>query len=105
MLGFSEATAGSKQMEAATTFERDYDDQQYEEKIAGLVRRSFASDARNGGREAWDGALADLGDADLYLVVMLKKAGVWEYWADRAGFGLDLGWIWAGLAFARGVFA
>lgn len=91
MLGFSEATAGSKQMETAAIFERDYDDQQYETKIAGLVRRAHDRDVAEGTREAWETALADLGGADLYLIVMLQQACVWS----KIRAWLDWRLLWA----------
>ena len=46
MLGFAEASAGAKDMEAARAFERDFDDEEYEAKIAGLIRHAYERDKK-----------------------------------------------------------
>ncbi|HEY1897984.1 MAG TPA: hypothetical protein VGG62_17020, partial [Terracidiphilus sp.] len=38
MLGFAEASASQKDLEARTVFKRDYDDEKYESKITRLLR-------------------------------------------------------------------
>src|ERR1700756_3724297 len=67
MLGFCEATASTEDMEAAAAFEREYDDEQYESTIAGLLRKVYDRDVADGRKEEWDRSLDSLADEDLYL--------------------------------------
>ena len=76
MLGFAEESASAKDMEAARVFERDYNDEEYESKVAELLRRAYKRDKESGEAAAWDQALAVLGEEDMYLLVMLKRAGI-----------------------------
>lgn len=76
MLGFEVGSATPKQMEAVQTFDNEYDDEQFELKIVGLIRAVYDRDVNAGRKAAWDEALDDLGDEDLYLAVMLEKAGL-----------------------------
>ena len=54
MLGFAEPSPSAKDMEAAAVFEREYNDEM----------------------AAWDEALTDLAEEDMYLLVMLERAGI-----------------------------
>lgn len=76
MLGFAQDSADEKEKEAAAVFERDHDDGKYESKIAELLRRVYKRDVESGRKEEWDRSLDDLADQDLYLFVMLEKAGL-----------------------------
>jgi hypothetical protein len=76
MLGFAELSAGAKDMEAAAVFEREYNDKEYEAKVAELLRRAYTRDKERDGAAAWDEALADLAEEDMYLLVMLARAGI-----------------------------
>jgi hypothetical protein len=76
MLGFAEASASAKDMEAAQAFERDFDDEEYETKIATLIRHAHDLDEKTGKNEAWDEALARIAGRDLYIHVMLERAGL-----------------------------
>jgi hypothetical protein len=76
MLTFSEATSGLKDLEAADIFERDYDDEEYEAKIASLIRRAYEHDKQSGRQEAWDDALVRVAGRDLYLNVMIDRSGI-----------------------------
>jgi hypothetical protein len=76
MLGFTEATASATDLEAAKVFERDVDDHEYEDKIARLIRRAYECDKQNGDLEPWNQALAQIAGRDLYLHVMLERAGI-----------------------------
>ena len=76
MLRFSEATSASKDLEAAEIFERDYNDEEYEKKIADLVRNAYARDKEAGNQQAWNDALANVAGRDLYLNVMIDRAGI-----------------------------
>ncbi|HWG20897.1 MAG TPA: hypothetical protein VG225_10230 [Terracidiphilus sp.] len=76
MLGFAETTASAKDVEAAAAFERENDDEQYESTIADLLRKVYDRDVAASRKEEWDRSLDDLADEDLYLLVMLEKAGI-----------------------------
>ncbi len=76
MLKFTEATSGSKDLEAAEIFERDYNYEEYELKIANLIRHAYERDQQSGNKPAWDDALAHVAGRDLYLTVMIDRAGI-----------------------------
>jgi hypothetical protein len=77
MLGFAEGDASAKELEAAQIFERDYDDEKYEIKIAKLLRDAHDREKANEDlAAAWDYAVANLEDEDLYLKVILDLAGI-----------------------------
>jgi hypothetical protein len=76
MLRFTEATSEAKDLEAAAIFERDYNDAEYEAKIANLIRHVYEQDKHSGQEEAWNQALARLASGDLYLNVMIDRAGI-----------------------------
>ena len=76
MLGFAEDSANAKDMEAAAVFERDYNDEEYEAKVAELLGRAYKRDKEGGEEAGWNEALADLAGEDIYLLVMLKRAGI-----------------------------
>jgi hypothetical protein len=76
MLKFTEATSSSKDLEAAEAFDRNYNDEEYEGTIADLVRHVHARDKETGNKQAWDDALAHLAGCDLYLNVMIDRAGI-----------------------------
>ena len=82
MLKFTEATSGSKDLAAAETFERDYDSEDYEARIANLIRLAYERDKQSGDKPAWDNALAHIAGPDLYLNVMIDRAGI-----DQVPFG------------------
>lgn len=87
MLKFTEATSGAKDLEAAEIFQRDYDDEKYEEKISNLIRHAYERDKQSGIQEAWDEALVRLAGRDLYLNVMIDGAGI-----DKDPYGLLRDW-------------
>jgi hypothetical protein len=76
MLGFNEATASVADLEASKVFDRDFDDDEYETKIAKLIRRAYEHDKQDGNLESWNHALAQIAGRDLYLHVMLERAGI-----------------------------
>ena len=86
MLGFAEASASAKDMEAAQSFERDFDDDEYETKIAKLIRRAHDRDEKTGKEEAWNEALTGIAGRDLYIHVMLERAGL-----EKSGLAAMLG--------------
>ncbi len=76
MLGFAEASASSEDMEVAAVFERDYDDMEYESKIAKLLRCVYKRDIESGMKPDWDRFFEDIAEEDMYLFVMLERAGI-----------------------------
>jgi hypothetical protein len=80
MLGFAEASATQKELEARAVFKRDYDDEKYEAKITKLLRDVYEMDKKMGRDEIWEQSLDAVADddPDVYLAVILKKAGLRE---------------------------
>jgi hypothetical protein len=76
MLGFSEASAGPQELEAAAKFEQDYDEEQYETKMAKLVQSAFQRDKKAGKGPLWDHLVDALAEEDMYVSVILDKAGI-----------------------------
>jgi hypothetical protein len=78
MLGFSEASATAEEIETAAKFERDFDDKDYESKIARLIRHAYVQDKNRGESAAWSSALGVLieSEEDAYLLVMLDRAHI-----------------------------
>ncbi|UWZ85662.1 hypothetical protein [Occallatibacter riparius] len=76
MLAFSEVGASEKELDQARTFERDFDDKEYESRIARLARSVYDRDVAAGRKAEWDQALDELASEDFYLMVMLEQAGI-----------------------------
>ena len=76
MLGFSESAASAAGTDTSSTFERDFDDEAYETKIAQLLNHVYDRDVEGGLKADWDRHLDEIADHDLYLLVMLEKAGI-----------------------------
>ena len=76
MLSFSEPTATSAEMAAAEAFEKEYDSDKNEAKIAKLIRRAYQRDKKLGYQDLWQRSLAALRHDDSYLLVMLEQAGI-----------------------------
>lgn len=75
-LEFAEAHATAEELEAAAEFDREQDTAQFESRIAELAHAVYERDVERGEKAAWDRALDDLADEDIYLQVMLEKAGL-----------------------------
>jgi hypothetical protein len=80
MLYFSETGwTLPKMMEVNAEFERDYGNDEYEQKIAGLAGRIEETNRAKGGDDeaAWDEAVEKLSEGDHYLLVLMnpKLAG------------------------------
>jgi hypothetical protein len=74
MLYFSETDQTLPGMlEINAEFERDYDNTEYERKIAGLIRHIEARDADDE-QENWDTAADKLSEGDNYLSIMLDPS-------------------------------
>jgi hypothetical protein len=76
MLAFSEPGASAEELGTARAFERDFDDQEYEKRIARLARAVYDRDVEAGRKAEWDEALDELASEDFYLMVMLEQAGI-----------------------------
>ena len=62
-------------LEINAEFERDYDQNEYERKIVGLVRAIEAEDRTNAqSRRLWDQAVEKLNEGDNYLSIMLDPS-------------------------------
>jgi len=79
MLYFSESEGVSAELAAANArFEAECNRSEFEEKIAGLIRRARERLRRKDREElrAWTDAIDMLGTGDHYLLVMVERAGI-----------------------------
>ena len=76
MLGFSSAFASPAETEAAAVFDRDYQRDEYEAKISRLFREVYEMDKSSGRAEIWEQSMDALADEDMYLAVIIRKAGL-----------------------------
>lgn len=76
MLGFAEQTANSKELTAAQEFENEVDNKAYEAKIALLLKHAYQNAKTSGTSSDWDNALAELAEADAYIIVIADLAGI-----------------------------
>ncbi len=74
MLGLGEAEASAKATERPR--EGGYDAEEYESRIARLAEAVYDRDVEAGHKAQWDEALDELAAEDLYLFVMLERAGL-----------------------------
>jgi hypothetical protein len=63
-------------MAVSAEFDREYDQDEYEQKIGGLVQRLLARDEAQTDRQAWDDAVVKLADEDHYLLVLINATPV-----------------------------
>jgi hypothetical protein len=63
--------------EVSAEFDRSYDQEEYERKIAGLVRRIQDREEAQGDleHETWDGAVEKLSEGDQYLLFLIDAGG------------------------------
>jgi hypothetical protein len=76
MLDFAEASASAQDLETAAAFERESDAEQYETRIAALLRTVYERDIERSAKEEWDRSLDALAEEDMYLLVLLERAGI-----------------------------
>jgi hypothetical protein len=77
MLDFSESSESLPEMaEVSGAFDRDYDQAEYELKIAGLVRRLLSDKSPENEEKSasWHDAVLRLSDEDHYLLVLIAAA-------------------------------
>jgi hypothetical protein len=76
MFQFSESS-GRPDFEANQKFDKHYDSDAYESKVAKLLGGAYARDKKTeDGREYWKAALKALGKEDFYGLVMVDKARI-----------------------------
>jgi hypothetical protein len=79
MLYFSETGWTLPDMaETAEAFEREYDETEYERKVAGLIRNLHKRLRKDdeGELRAWSDAVRTIGNKDHYIQVLIEQAGV-----------------------------
>jgi hypothetical protein len=89
--------------EVNAQFNTEYDDAEYEKKIAGLLRNAFRRNRKESveGERQWKRAVADLGKEDHYLNVMTdqslrSRSDFWpaSEWLSALAFCLLVGITW-----------
>lgn len=75
MLLFSEVEEPETAAEITEAFGEQEDDK-YETKVSGLLKRAHDYDCQHGQEQAWDDALTALRGADYYILVMASQAGI-----------------------------
>ncbi|WP_109489065.1 hypothetical protein [Occallatibacter savannae] len=80
-------------MDVNAEFERDHDNEEYESKIAGIVRQVEKANSATGGdqQSLWDDAVVKLSEGDHYLLVLIglgrsAPAGKLSKWLPVANF-------------------
>jgi hypothetical protein len=76
MLGFSSASANPVELDAASSFERDYNKENYEAKISRLFNDVYEMDKGMGMAGIWEQSMDALVDEDMYLAVIIRKTGL-----------------------------
>ncbi len=77
MFMFSETSGAKPDFEASERFDAEYDGDEYESKIAKLLRQSYGRDKESaGGKTPWKEALDCLKDEDFYGLVLIDQAGI-----------------------------
>ncbi|HXZ27088.1 MAG TPA: hypothetical protein VEG08_03710 [Terriglobales bacterium] len=76
MLDFSEVNGPPQDPEKVAQFDEQCDSDEYEEKVAGLIRAAYQSDKRRGQEASWAQALKALCGEDHYILVMVRQAGL-----------------------------
>lgn len=76
MLGFSSASANPAELDAASSFERDYNKEKYEAKVSHLFQEVYQTDKSMGMAGIWEQSMDALVDEDMYLAVIIRKTGM-----------------------------
>ncbi len=75
-LSFTEETATAEEIAIARAFDEAHDTDEFETKIAKLLREAFKDDSKHGLRSTWEKHLAALRSHDVYILVMVDQAGI-----------------------------
>ncbi|MGH7786272.1 MAG: hypothetical protein ACRERC_05360 [Candidatus Binatia bacterium] len=77
MLSWSESDPDFKpDQELAAAFEAQTTDAEFEDKVAGLIKRAYGRDTSM--RERYRSARAKLAEGDHYLLIMIDRALGWR---------------------------
>ena len=74
MLTFSETIDAEPDYAASAAFDEQCNEEEYEAKVAGLLKRAYARDKENSNLGLWKAALRALRDQDCYILVMVNQA-------------------------------
>jgi len=74
MLTFSETMDAEPDYAASAAFDEQCNEEEYEAKVAGLLKRAYARDKENNNLGLWKAALRALRDQDCYVLVMVDQA-------------------------------
>ena len=74
MLTFSETMDAEPDYAAPAAFDEQCDEEEYEAKVAGLLKRAYARDKENSNLGLWKAALRALRNQDCYILVMVDQA-------------------------------
>jgi len=74
MLTFSETMDAEPDYAASAAFDEQCDEEEYEAKVAGLLKRAYARDKENNNLGLWKAALRALRGHDCYILVMVDQA-------------------------------
>jgi hypothetical protein len=75
-LGFSEESAMSAEKTAAIRVDLECDSEEFECKVSTLIKRAYDLDKQKGKLQDWDDALDALAGHDVYVLVMVDRAGI-----------------------------
>jgi len=75
-LSFTEKTATAEEIAGARAFDEANDTDEFEARIATLLRSAFHHDVQLGMRATWEKHLAALRNHDVYVLVMVDQAGI-----------------------------
>jgi len=90
MLGFSELNGPPPDPEKTAQFDKQCDSDEYEAKVAKLIRHAYAADKDRDQDGSWDEALDALRGEDHYILVMARQAGL-KVPFSLTGGGLEKG--------------
>jgi len=74
MLTFSETMDAEPDYAASAAFDEQCDEEEYEAKVAGLLKRAYSRDKENNNLGLWKAALRALRNQDCYILVMVDQA-------------------------------
>jgi hypothetical protein len=75
-LSFTKETATAEEVAGAREFDETNDTDEFEAKITRLLRSAFHHDVQSGIRATWEKHLATLRNHDVYVLVMVDRAGI-----------------------------
>jgi hypothetical protein len=76
MLGFVAQTTNAEDLKGEERFRLEVDEDRYEKNIAELIRRAYQRDKDGDALQIWEQPLDSLAEKDIYLNVMIQRAGI-----------------------------